>query len=133
MVMHQGQTLIQGKLEEVRRNREKLAKEFSSEFGVILVLKGSQTIVAHNNKVYKNTTGNSGLSKAGTGDVLTGLISGIIAQGNLSIFDSCCLAVYLHGLTADMLVKEKTILCIMAGDLIEFLPQAVRKLSGRKP
>lgn len=112
---------------EIKRHKEKIARDFSLKYDVILVLKGYQTLVVHKNNVYKNITGNSGLSKAGTGDVLTGFISGIIAQRKLSVFDSCKLAVYLHGLAADILKKEKTVLCIMAGDLIDALPEAIAR------
>jgi len=115
-------------ISEVLKRREEIAKRFSSEYGVVLVLKGSETLVASKGKVYKNSTGNSGLSKAGTGDVLTGIIAGIISQQKLTVFDSCRLAVYLHGLTGDILAEEKSSLCIMATELIEYLPRAITRL-----
>ena len=118
-------------IEYIKKNRVKLVKRFSQEYGVVLVLKGYKTVVsAPDEKIYQNNTGNPGLSKAGTGDVLAGFIAGILAQDKLSAFDSAKLGVYLHGMCADVLKSRQTVLCMLATDLIEILPQVIKKVAG---
>lgn len=87
---------------EVQRDRYNIAKRFSIENNVVLVLKGANTIVAlPDGKVYVNLTGNDGLAKGGSGDVLAGMMSSFLAQG-LSAEKAACCSVYLHGLSGDM-------------------------------
>jgi NAD(P)H-hydrate epimerase len=80
-------------------------------------------IAAPDGTVYVNPTGNSGLASGGTGDVLTGLITGLMAQG-MSPLDAACAGVFLHGLAADIAVQSLTEYCLAAGDLPHYLPQA---------
>jgi NAD(P)H-hydrate repair Nnr-like enzyme with NAD(P)H-hydrate dehydratase domain len=80
-------------------------------------------VAAPDGRVFVNPTGNSGLAKGGTGDVLTGLIAGLMAQG-MSPLDAACAGSYLHGLAADIAVQSLTEYCLAAGDLPHFLPQA---------
>lgn len=92
---------------EVQCDRINLAKNFAKEFGCIIVLKGAATVIASpDGRLAINTSGNAGLSKGGSGDVLAGLISSLICQ-RIDVFDSSLCGVYLHGKAADIL-KEKT-------------------------
>lgn len=85
----------------------KTALKFANEYNVTVVLKGANTIVcAPSCPIYINTTGNTSLSKGGSGDLLAGMIVSLIAQG-INTFDAACIGVYLHGLCADRMAKKK--------------------------
>lgn len=104
------------------------AQAFSKEHKVVVVLKGAHTaVIEPSGKVYFNTTGNAGMATAGSGDVLTGIIGSFLAQG-LTAFEAARLAVFLHGLAGDFAAKEKTEMALIAGDIIEFLPQAIKQI-----
>lgn len=91
----------------VQSDRKNIAKAFAVEYGCVLVLKGKDTVIAFpDGKCRINTTGNSGLSKGGSGDVLAGVIASLCAQG-YNASDAAVLGVYLHGLAADKLVKKR--------------------------
>ena len=83
-----------------QERRQELAVRFAVEHGVILVLKGHGTVVTDGERLYVNNTGNPGMATGGTGDVLTGLIGDLVAQG-LEAFTAAQLGVYLHGLAGD--------------------------------
>jgi hydroxyethylthiazole kinase-like uncharacterized protein yjeF len=83
-----------------------LLKKFSSKYNCIVILKGMYSAIAYNNKIYFNTTGSSALATAGSGDVLTGIITGLIGQ-NYSAIHACMLGVYIHGRTADIALNKK--------------------------
>lgn len=108
-------------------SRAALAKKLSKFYDVVLVLKGAPTLVVQGEKVYVNRTGNPGLAKGGSGDVLTGVIAAFVAQG-LEPFEAAAWGVYFHGLAADLAVKEKSQLALLAGDVIDFLPKAFLKV-----
>ncbi len=109
---------------QANADRVGISRRFAAERKVVLVLKGASTVVAApDGRVFVNPTGNSGLATGGTGDVLTGLIAGLMAQG-MSPLDAACAGVYLHGLAADIAVKSFTEYCLAAGDLPDFLSQA---------
>ncbi|MDD3374933.1 MAG: NAD(P)H-hydrate dehydratase [Candidatus Omnitrophica bacterium] len=111
----------------VESNRESVAKTFAKKYDCILVLKGSRTVVASSwGKIYVNKTGNSGLATAGTGDVLTGMITAFLAQG-LSGFDASKYATFLHGKAGDIAAKKKTKVSLIATDLIDNIPAAFKK------
>lgn len=117
-------------VEQVEADRAGLAKRIASEYGITVVLKGTQTVIAGKNGIsYLNRTGNSGLAKGGSGDVLSGMIGGFCALG-LDTFEAASAAVYLHGLTADTLAKRCSKHGMLARDLIDELP-AVLKLLDR--
>lgn len=117
-------------VEEIQKNRIKAAREFSKNFEVITVLKGSRTIVASpDGRVYINTTGNSGMATGGTGDVLTGVISSFIGQG-LEPLEAAVAGVYVHGLSGDIAAESIGEHGLTAGDLVEKLPLAIKKLAG---
>lgn len=96
----------------------------------IVVLKGHQTIVTDGNRVAFNHTGNPGMATGGTGDVLTGVITALVAQG-LAPWDAARLGVHLHGLAGDLTAEEMGQVSMIASDLLEFLPRAFRKNQER--
>lgn len=112
---------------EIQANRETLAVEFAAQAGVVLVLKGAGTIVTDGNRVFTNTTGNSGMSTGGTGDVLTGLIASLLAQG-MTPFAAAQLGVFLHGRAGDLAADELSQPGLIASDLPLFLAKAWRTL-----
>lgn len=109
---------------------EKL-KELAYETRSVIVLKGAFTSVATSDgRVFFNSTGNPGMATGGTGDVLTGIVTGLLAQGYSSL-DAAVVGVFLHGLAADLAVPEKGYSGLIASDLIDFLPQAFLKVSRK--
>lgn len=117
-------------VEEILKNREEIVQEFSKRYSVYLLLKGSSTIISNPaGELYLNTTGNSALSKGGTGDVLTGFIAGFVAQG-LTPLTSMLVSAYLHGKSGGIASKELTEYSVMATDLIYYLPKAIKSLQG---
>ncbi len=119
--------LLNVSVDEILSDREKYAKKASETFGCITVLKGHNSLVTNGEKVFMNTTGNSSLAKAGTGDVLTGIISGLLAQ-KISTFDAAIIAVYLHGLSGDIASEHLTKYSVLATDVIEYIPFAINKI-----
>lgn len=114
-------------IKKVQKNREKISGKFAKNYKVTLVLKGHNTVIAdHGAEVYINETGNPGMATAGSGDVLTGMIAAFLAQG-LGVFDAAKYAVHLHGLAADLAAKEKTQMGMIASDIIDKIPEAVKK------
>jgi len=114
--------------DEVKRNRIALAKKFIMYYNTVLVLKGFQTIVAERERdFYINQTGNPGMATAGSGDVLTGMICGFLAQG-LELFKAAKLGVFLHGLAGDLAAKEKTEYSLIASDILRNIPKAIKIL-----
>ncbi|MGJ5641032.1 NAD(P)H-hydrate dehydratase [Formosa sp. S-31] len=99
------------------------AKLFSSKYKVVLIIKGANTLIVCDSKVYVNSTGNPGLATAGTGDVLTGVITGFRAQG-YSALDAALLGVYLHGKSADIAVEHLSYQGLIASDVISNLGNA---------
>ncbi len=108
--------------------RFEIALSFAKEFDVTLLLKGSPTIIAHpSGRCYLNSTGNSGMAKGGSGDVLTGIIASLMAQG-LSVEDAAVCGAYIHGLAGDFAADALTPRAMIAGDIIDFLPGAFAAL-----
>ena len=105
--------------------RAALAKKLSKFYDVVLVLKGHRTVVAGGGKIYENHTGNAGMAKGGSGDVLTGIIAAFIAQG-LTPFEAARWAVYFHGRAGDLAVRKTGQLGLTASDIIQFLPKAFK-------
>jgi NAD(P)H-hydrate epimerase len=104
---------------EIQGNRIDYARIFAKEAGVILVLKGANTVIATpDGHAFVNPTGNAGLAKAGSGDVLAGVIGALAASG-MTPADAAVLGVYLHGLAADELAKTKSLYGITASDIAE--------------
>ena len=112
----------------VQRDRETTASTFAKLHNCIVVLKGHRTVVANpDGEVNVNTTGNAGLATGGTGDVLTGLIGGLLAQG-MRALDAATLGVYLHGLAGDLAAKAKTERGMIASDVVDRIPNAWQAL-----
>jgi len=113
--------------------KEKIEKQiaFSKKYKCILVLKGHfTTISTPEGKLYKNTTGNAGMAKGGSGDALTGIITSFLAQG-YSSEEASIMGVYLHGLAGDFAAKEKSEFGMLASDLIEFIPETFLRLTNK--
>ena len=91
------------------------------ELGCIILRKGDETVITDGSTVYLNRTGNPGMATGGSGDVLTGILAGLTAQG-MQGMEAVCMAVYLHGLAGNMASKKKTVYSVMAGDLLDELP-----------
>lgn len=120
--------LLNVEIEKILTNTEYYAKELSKKFNCTAVLKTNETIVSSTDcKTYKNITGNSALAKSGSGDVLTGMIAGFLAQ-KMESFEACKLAVYLHGLAADIVRNDLTEYGVLVSDLIRYIPSAIKKL-----
>ena len=112
----------------VQADRIKLAKKFSLKYNVITVLKGHQTVVVDKEgNHYVNTTGNPGMASAGVGDILTGMITSFIAQG-LEPYGAAKLGVYLHGLSGDLAAAKNGQVSLIATNLLECIPEAIRKI-----
>ena len=94
-------------------------------------MKGRRTIVTDGAGLYENNTGNPGMATAGSGDVLAGMIAAFIAQG-LDIFEAAKFGVYLHGLAGDLAARDKTQNCLIASDIIEYLPEAFKREESRR-
>jgi NAD(P)H-hydrate epimerase len=123
---------LTGKLiPEVVRNRVELAREFATSHGVIVVLKGSRTIVAApDGEAYVNPTGNAGMATGGTGDVLTGIIAGLVAQKRDDPVGAAVAAVYLHGLAGDIAASRVGLRAMIASDISSHLGDAFIEAGG---
>ena len=120
--------LLNISVEDIQKDRIKAVRQAAEQFNTIVVLKGARTIIAKpDGCVYINPTGNSGLAKAGTGDVLSGMIAGFAAQG-CELTDAAILGVYLHGLAADMAVEDLTEYSLTATQLINYIPKAIKEI-----
>ena len=105
-------------------NRAFAAQAFAQKYGCIVILKGKDTVVAApNNSIMQNTTGNNGLAKGGSGDVLAGLLGGFLAQGILP-FDAACCAVYFHGLAGDKAAEHLGKRYMQPTDIPAYFPAA---------
>ena len=114
---------------DVQKDRIKCARNFAEKFNVHVVLKGARTVVAHpDGRVFINPTGNPGMASGGMGDVLTGVIAGFIAQGHSPELAAHA-GVYLHGAAADSLAKNKGSFGYLATDVMNTLPEAIKRLS----
>lgn len=110
-------------------DREPLARQFAERSGAVVVLKGHRTIITDGKQLFRNTTGNPGMATGGTGDVLTGIITALVAQ-RLSPFDAARLGVHVHGLAGDVAAAELGQVSMIASDLIRFLPSAWRSVES---
>jgi len=112
---------------EVQRDRLNLARSFARKHELIVVLKGHRTLVAQpDGEVWVNTTGNPGMATGGTGDILTGMIAGMIAQHPGDLVKAVIAAVYLHGLAGDVARETIGEQSLVATDLVNALPEAMR-------
>lgn len=118
---------------EIQANRLEVARTFAREHELIVVLKGHRTLIAAPaGTVWVNPTGNPGMATGGTGDILTGMVAGLIAQHPQHAFEATALAVYLHGLAGDLASASVGENCVVATDLVRFLPQAVAQMRNQR-
>jgi ADP-dependent NAD(P)H-hydrate dehydratase / NAD(P)H-hydrate epimerase len=112
----------------VQRDRLNVARSFGREHQLIVVLKGHRTLVAQpDGTVWVNTTGNPGMATGGTGDILTGMVSGLIAQNPDRVAEAVIAAVHLHGLAGDVARESMGEHSLVATDLLTALPEAFRR------
>jgi ADP-dependent NAD(P)H-hydrate dehydratase / NAD(P)H-hydrate epimerase len=113
---------------EVQNDRVQVARTFARDHELIVVLKGHRTLIAHpDGTVWVNTTGNPGMATGGTGDILTGMVAGLVAQHPKDIFEAVLAAVYLHGLAGDIARESMGEHSLVATDLLKSLPEAFRR------
>lgn len=118
--------------------RAEAARALALQTGGVCVLKGFHTVVADGHNTWQNPTGGPALAKAGTGDVLCGMIGGLWAQlgkaggftEKTALHAAAC-GVYLHGLCGDLAAKELTDSCVLAGELLNYLPAAFKQLKSK--
>lgn len=118
--------------------RQAALEKIHALLGGTCILKGPGTLVTDGRRLLRNTTGGPALAKGGSGDVLAGLMTGLWAQIGrrrgftpATAFESAALGVYLHGLCGDLAAEKLTSRCVLAGELVDFLPAAFRKVSGK--
>ncbi|HOD81925.1 MAG: Bifunctional NAD(P)H-hydrate repair enzyme Nnr [Planctomycetes bacterium ADurb.Bin126] len=123
---------------DVQADRENVCLAAMREWGdpqtedvapLVCVLKGHHTVVTDGRRLYVNQTGNPGMATGGSGDVLTGLIAAFVAQ-ELDPFHAACLGVWCHGRAGDLAAEELGEVSMMASDLLDYLPFAIREVSG---
>jgi hydroxyethylthiazole kinase-like uncharacterized protein yjeF len=111
----------------IQAQRVHFASLAAKQLNTLVVLKGKHTVISDGEHVFINPTGNSALAKAGTGDVLTGMIAGFCAQG-VSPLNAACLGVYLHGLAGEFAANELSQYGVLASDLLEYIPKAILRV-----
>jgi hydroxyethylthiazole kinase-like uncharacterized protein yjeF len=120
--------LINSDTRRIQQDRLTCAREFATQFKVHLVLKGARTVIAHpDGRVFINPTGNPGMAAGGMGDVLTGMIAGLVCQG-ASPGAAAQAAVYLHGAAADSLVETVGPYGYLAGEVMQAVPGEIKKI-----
>jgi NAD(P)H-hydrate epimerase len=140
--------LINVPIEEISKDRIKYALDSAKKFNCVLVFKGAPTIISEpEGEIYVNPTGNAGMATAGSGDVLTGIITGLLAQmimlknsevGSVgqdikkSMLESALAGVYIHGLCGNLAKEEKGEMGMIAGDMMEKLPKALKQIRCNK-
>ena len=117
-------------VDELLADRVGSALAAAKQFDCIVVFKGAYSLVAHpDGEIFINPTGNSGMSTAGSGDVLSGIIGGLMAQG-LSPFDAACAGVYIHGRAGDLVSANFGQAGIVAGDIRSAIPLALMNIAA---
>jgi NAD(P)H-hydrate epimerase len=116
---------------EVQADRIGAARAYAMECGVILVLKGQRTVIAvPDGRVWVNPTGTPAMGKGGSGDILTGIIAGFVAQFPDSPVQAVAAAVYLHGLSGELGAQAHGEKGLLATDLLHFLPRAMEECAN---
>jgi NAD(P)H-hydrate epimerase len=106
-----------------REARIEATARCAAKLGGVVLLKGHGTVVAAGNRIYVNGTGNPGMATGGAGDVLTGILAGLLGQG-MELYEAAVLGVYLHGLAGDLAADALGEHSLIAGDIIDYLPRA---------
>ena len=123
--------LIKLDVGKIKKKRKGLVKGFALRYNLTLVLKGNRTLISDGHRTFENNTGNPGMATAGSGDVLLGIIAGLLSQG-VGQFEAAKAGVYLHGLAGDSAARDKTENCLIASDIIEYLPKAIKRLLKKR-
>ena len=113
--------------EYILENRRSVAENFAKEYSVVVVLKGKNTIITDGENTYINPTGNSGMAKGGCGDVLSGIIASLMAQG-LSVLNAAVLGVYIHGLCGDVSADLLSKTSVLPRDIVDALPKVFKAI-----
>ncbi len=113
-------------IKEIQSDRIEIAKEFAKEYGIIVVLKGYNTVITNGEVSYINPTGNGAMANGGMGDCLTGIIASLCAQG-YSPMDASCVGVYAHGECGDKLSEDK--FAVTATDIIDNISKTIKELT----
>jgi NAD(P)H-hydrate epimerase len=112
-------------IEEIEKNRVKVAKDFATEYNCILVLKGANTVVAApKGTVYINNTGNAGMATGGSGDVLAGIIASFVCQ-SMGLHSATIAGVYIHGLCGDVVREKYSMLGVTPTRMIDELAEVL--------
>ena len=115
-------------IEEIQSRRIDFSREFASKYNLYLILKGAATIIAlPDGNIYINPSGNEGMATAGSGDVLTGLLTGLLAQG-MDMEEAVILGPYLHGMAGDLAADEISSYGMIAGDIINYITEVIKYL-----
>ncbi len=117
--------------DDIQADRISWAARAAKETKAVCVLKGHGTVVSDGEQSYVNKTGNPGMATGGSGDVLTGLIAALLAQG-LNGFGASCLGVHIHGLAGDLAARKLGQVSLIAGDIVEYLPDAFRQYQKKR-
>lgn len=117
----------------IQQDRVGAAERAAGEWGAVVLLKGAATVIASpEGRVYINPTGNPGMATGGSGDVLTGVVAGLLAQG-LDALRSAAAGAFLHGLAGDLAARRKGLRGLLAGDILSFLPEALEEVERLGP
>jgi NAD(P)H-hydrate epimerase len=128
MTPHPGEAarLLRSSIRDVTSDRKAALERLRKERGAVIVLKGRGTLVGDAERIYENGTGNPGMATGGTGDVLTGLVAALLAQG-FDPFDAAVLAVWAHGRAGDLAAEALGEASVIADDVLDRLPAALRE------
>ena len=120
--------LLECDMQDLQQYRAELLEAFVNQYDVTCVLKDARTLVGSANEdFFLNLTGNSAIAKGGSGDVLTGMIVGILAQ-KTTVYESACLGVYLHGMAGDYAAQQKGMYSVLAGDITDFAGEVLKQI-----
>ncbi|OGI03243.1 MAG: NAD(P)H-hydrate dehydratase [Candidatus Margulisbacteria bacterium GWF2_38_17] len=112
---------------DIQSSGNELSRRAAGELNITIVLKSHRTLITDGERSIENTTGNPGMATAGSGDVLSGMIGGLLAMGN-GVFESAVAGTYVHGLAGDIAAVDKGEYGLIASDIVECLPSAVLKV-----
>ena len=113
--------------EEIQSDRFGAVKEFSEKYHCVTLLKGANTLVSDGNRTYINTTGNNGMATGGSGDVLSGILLALAAQGTEPV-KAAAAAAYLHGTAGDLAADKFGVYGVTAGKILDSLPLAFQEI-----
>lgn len=115
-------------VDEIQSDRERVASEFAKEYGVTLLLKGNNTVIADKDKLFVNPTGSNALAKGGSGDVLTGMITAFVGEG-CSVTDAAVVSAYLHGLAGERLAEKYSEYGVLPSEIPAEVAKVLKELS----